>query len=650
MADKNIDDKKMGIGMRLVGASSIRITPKCERLHPVFIFLSSIFLSAPLPVRTAHAVDFQRDVLPVLAHECRKCHGSDKSKGGLRLHTREAALKGGENGPVIVPGESASSQLIARITSDDPDLRMPPKGDGLTPKEINILRAWIDEGMKWNEASVTRPYRMALREVKPPPGRGHPIDRILKPYFAERGITPPRPVSDEAFARRVYYDAIGLPTTPEELSRFLNDRAPDRRARLIRRALDDHPAYVGHWMTFWSDHFQVGSSIAGSVFNGDATAAPRDWLRNQLTAGKGYNYFVNDVIAGGFLDLYGRSLAPPGEETSAALSAPMQSATMVSHVFLGVQLKCASCHDSFIDRWSMEHAWGLASALTGGDLEIERCGRPTGRSVGPGFLFPEIGAIDPKLDRSVRLRRVAQLVVDGRNGLYHRTIANRIWARLFGRGLIEPLDEMIEHEAWHPELLEWLAKEIRRQGYDMKKFLHVIMTSDAYRFPGVARPGRPDEGYMFKGPEIRRLTAEQFVDTILLLSEPPGTPEKPSRPRHRAWQFRNDNLMTALARPSRDAIVTARDETAHPLQAFELINGPTLNDRLKTATASLKANLGRLETDAFIERVYRQLLSRDPAPRERKIATAMLAPNRSADAISDWIWALIALPEFQLLH
>lgn len=608
------------------------------------------FCFTALIVNSTFAADYARDVLPILAHHCRKCHGSDKAEGGLRLHNRDAAMRGGDNGAVVTPGKSGTSELIARVTSEDPEHRMPPDKKPLSAKEIETLKTWIDDGFAWDVEKRARPYRMALLEVRPPPGKGHPIDRILKKYLEQRGFTPPAPISDEAFARRVYYDTIGLPPTPAELGRFLADESPDRRVQLVRRALDDHASYVGHWMTFWSDHLQVGSSVAGSVFNGDQTAAPRDWLRQKLAADRGYNYFVNDVISGGFLDLYGKSLAPPGEETSASLSAPMQSATMTAHVFLGVQLKCASCHDSFIDRWKMDHAWGLATALADSDLEIVRCNQSTGRTATPGFIFPEVGTIAANLIRPQRLRRVAQLVVDGRNGLFHRTITNRIWARLFGRGLIEPLDEMIEHDAWHPELLEWLALELRRKGYSLKEFLFVIMTSDAYRLPGVVRNDRPRNDFVFHGPEIRRLTAEQFVDTLALLAVVPGSDEQPSRLKSRAWQYNNDSLMAALSRPNRDAIVTARDDTPHTLQALELINGSSLSHRVNQTASRLHVTLKEASRRKLIDRIHLQLLSRYPSEKERMLAQKVLGSDITQENLADWIWILIALPEFQWLH
>lgn len=602
-----------------------------------------------LIANSTFAADFSRDVLPILAHHCRKCHGSDKAEGGLRLHNRDAAMRGGDSGTVVTPGKSDASELIARITSDDPDYRMPPEREPLSAGDIKILREWIDDGFVWDVVKQDRPYHMALREIQPPQGEGHPIDRILKAYFEQARFSPPASISDETFARRVYYDAIGLPPSPAELKSFLADDSPDRYEKLVRQALDDHASYVGHWMTFWSDHLQVGSSVAGSVFNGDQTAAPRDWLRQQLAADKGYNYFVNDIISGGFLDLYGKSMAPPGEETSAALSAPMQSATMTSHVFLGVQLKCASCHDSFIDRWKMEHAWGLASALADSELEIVRCNQSTGRTATPGFLFPEVGTIDANLDRPQRLRRVAQLVVDGRNGLFHRTIANRIWARLFGRGLIEPLDEMIEHEAWHPDLLEWLALELRRKRYSLKEFLFVIMTSDAYRLPGVIRDVQPGEEYAFRGPEIRRLTAEQFVDSLSLLAAPGPDDQRP-RLKTRAWQYNNNSLMAALSRPHRDAIVTARDDTPHTLQALELINGSSLSQRVNHAASTLHLTLKNSSPDKLIDHIHLQLLSRTPTERERALAREVLGAEPTHENVADWIWILIALPEFQWVH
>lgn len=596
-------------------------------------------------------VDFRRDINPIFANHCRKCHGSDKDKGGLRLHTEEAARRGGDGGAVLIPGDSANSEIVYRITTDDPDLRMPPEGDGLSEGETALLAAWIDQGAVWDDATRSKDYSMKLREVTPPPGDGNPIDRFLDRYFSENRIPTPELVTDEIYIRRVYFDVLGLPPFPHELDQFLADDSAERNETMVRRALDQNQAYVDHWMTFWSDHLQVGSSVAGAVFNGDHTAGPRDWLYHNLSAAKGYNYFVNDVVSGGFLDLYGKSVAPPGEETNPALTASMQSSNLVSHVFLGIQMKCASCHDSFIDRWRMEDAWGLANALDAHPQETVRCNSPTGTTVAPRFPFPEVGGIDASSGLPDRRKRVAALVVDGRNGLFHRTIANRIWASLFGRGLVEPLDEMVEQEPWDSDLLEWLAMETRRRGYDLKEFLFLLLTSDAYRYEAVARVeviGESDE-FVFHGPEVKRLTAEQFLDTLTLLPGVFTSPADSARAFPRAWRQNNDALMLALGRPSRDIIVTARDESSNILQALELMNGDLLDERIGKVAEELLARSNGASAREVAGQIHRFLLSRPATEQELVLAREFLGETPAPDSLADWIWVLLSLPDFQFL-
>ena len=159
-----------------------------------------------------------------------------------------------------MPGKSGESELIERLTSDDPEFRMPPKGTRLTAGEVGRLTAWIDQGVPWEDgftfkrAGYAAPLK--LRRPKLPAardGRDHPIDRIVDAYFAAHGVSPPAPLGDAAFARRSFLDVIGLLPPPGELEAFEKDPSADKRARLTRRLLDDRRAYADHWLTFWND-------------------------------------------------------------------------------------------------------------------------------------------------------------------------------------------------------------------------------------------------------------------------------------------------------------------------------------------------------------------------------------------------------------
>src|SRR5262249_17275863 len=179
----------------------------------------------------------------------------------------------------------------------------------------------------------------------------------------------------------------------------------------------------------------------------------------------------------------------------------------------GVNLKCASCHDSFINDWTLADSYGLASAYATNELEIFQCDKPTGKKAGVRFIYPALGDIPATTNRAERLQRLAEIMTGPRNGRLSRTIVNRLWARLFGRGLVEPVDDM-EQPAWNPALLDWLAEDLVANGYDLKKTLERILTSRVYQWPAVNLEERTSQNYVFRGPGVRRLTAEQFRDAL----------------------------------------------------------------------------------------------------------------------------------------
>src|SRR5262249_21940625 len=142
---------------------------------------------------------------------------------------------------------------------------------------------------------------------------------------------------------------------------------------------------------------------------------------------------------------------------------PMQAAQSISQVFLGVNLKCASCHDSFVNEYTLADSYGLASIYADGPLEIAECDKPTGHIARVKFLYEEIGAIDAGADPAPRNRKLADLVAGRANGRPPRTLANRLWQRFLGYGLVEPVDDM-DKPAWSPELLDWLAEDLASHG------------------------------------------------------------------------------------------------------------------------------------------------------------------------------------------
>src|SRR5437870_3187668 len=194
---------------------------------PRFAALAVLVFAAPSPVTAddpGKKVDFAHDVLPVLKAKCAKCHTNGTYKGGVSFDTRADLLKS----KAVVPGKSAASELVKRVTSTDPEVRMPPKSDPLTAKEVAALKAWIDEGASWEPGFSFKPpaFVAPLRPRRPTlpvavAGRDHPIDRILDAYYTANKVPPPPPLDDAAFARRLYLDLIGQLPTPAELDAYL---------------------------------------------------------------------------------------------------------------------------------------------------------------------------------------------------------------------------------------------------------------------------------------------------------------------------------------------------------------------------------------------------------------------------------------------
>ena len=486
--------------------------------HLFLLLIPAAAFAAQLPPSADRPVDFVKDIQPLLESSCVKCHAKGKDRGGLSLETHEGLLKGGDTGEALVPGSSAKSLIIELVASDDAESLMPRRGKRWTPEQVGLLRAWIDQGAKWPLGltfSKPAPQNLTPRKVEPPAGKGNPVDRVLARYFAENGVKAAEPVADAAFARRVYLDTIGLLPSAEQLDAFEKDTAADKRASLVRSLLADKRGYADHWLTFWNDLLR--NDYKGTGFIDGGRKQITGWLHAALRENKPYDRFVaelvnpNDASEGFTSGILWRGTV------NASMRPAMQAAQSVSQVFLGVNLKCASCHDSFVNDWALADCYGLAAVYTDDKLELVRCDKPQGKTAKVRFLYPEIGAIDANLDRSARTQRLADLMISPKNGRLSRTIVNRLWARLLGRGLVEPLDDM-DRPAWNRDLLDWLAEDLIAHGWDLKHSIEVILTSRAYAMPSIEGPRDEKETFVFKGPLTRRMTAEQFSDAVTSLA------------------------------------------------------------------------------------------------------------------------------------
>jgi uncharacterized membrane protein/mono/diheme cytochrome c family protein len=622
-------------------------------------------VSAGQPLSAKQISELNVEVRSILAHNCYSCHSATKTKGELRMDKKDLLFKGGKHGAILEAGHPEDSEIIRRIMlpADDKEA-MPTKGKRLTEKEVALLSFWIKQGAPWPtgaEKSIYRVADLAPRLPMLPPATvdiTNPIDRLVNVYFHKNKIEWKSVVDDRTYMRRVYLDIVGLLPTPEKMQVFEADTRPDKREALVKDLLGRNDDYAQHWLTFWNDALRNDYSGTGYITGGryDITK----WLYGSLQKNKPYNWFVRELIsptkesAGFIKGIKWRGTINASQRTE------MQAAQNVAQVLLGLNLKCASCHDSFVSDWKLADAYAFANVFADSTLEINRCDKPTGKMAGRGILYKELGTISVDASTEERLRELADFLVQPKDGRLYRTLVNRVWAQLMGRGIVEPVDAM-DNEPWSQDLLDWLAYDFVQNGYDIKKLIYTITTSKTYQLPSV---GIKDEGlitapsYVFSGMVRRRLTAEQFADAVSVAFVPiyqdtnivkmlPNTIQTEKR-FARASLVKNDPFQTALGRPNRETVSTSRTSQANLLQALELTNGTTFNEALKRGAERWKTQYPT--SDSLVKALYRKSLGRDPRPKEMLVAKKVLGKQPTVEGIEDLVWAIALHPEFQLIY
>jgi hypothetical protein len=570
--------------------------------------------------QNAATIDYRQQVHTVLAAKCLSCHSAERRSGGLSLASYLDVLEGGRSGAAVRPGDSAGSLLISRITGYVTP-SMPLGRPALSAGEITTIRIWIDEGARETPTSAAAKPKweapLALERPAMPDVVWRDwttsIDRFVARYLSENGGPAPPLIGDAAFARRAYLDIWGLLPPPEDLQAFLADPNRDKRSALVGRLLADNDKYAEHWISFWND---VLRNDEGVNYHSETSSRKSisAWLLAALAGNVPYNRFVEQLLnpsspedPDGFLvGVNWRG------EVSASQTPAMQAAQNSAQVFLGINLKCNSCHDSFISKWQLKDAYGLASFFSDdARLRLYRCDVAQDAYATAAFLYPELNRVPPSGSLADRRRTAAAIFTDARNGRMPRTVVNRLWHQLLGRGIVENPDEM-DGVPWSPGLLDWLASDFVESGYDLKRLMAAIVSSKAYQMRAVPRIGEQPRGYVFRGPEVRRLTAEQFGDAIGAITgdwnvyQPPASnaqrgPAGPPPVRYtREWQTPASSLARALGRPIRDQVFTTRNTASTMLQALELENGERLSNWLLRGARKMVGELPAPPTALFV--------------------------------------------------
>ncbi len=632
-------------------ADSVKVAvpdkPEAASVIDRFVFAKVEDAAKSGPDDTKGTVDFHRDIKPLLSDRCFRCH-AEKQKGGLRLNTRDAALKGGESGnAAIVPGHASRSHLLTMVRSTDEEKQMPPTGERLTPKQIQLLETWINEGAIWRDA---------------PAGP----------------VTIPPDAGDAAFLRRVFLSTVGIAPGADETRAFFADSSPDKRSRLIDRLLDD-PRFAEHWVSYWQDVLAENPNILKPELNNSGPF--RFWIHESLLDHKPLDRFVTELVL-----MRGSKLGggPAGFGMASQNDVPLaEKANILANAFLGVEMKCARCHDSPYHSTTQRQLFQMAAMLEEKPLKIPatssvpaaffektKTRQPlikatlhAGAVIDGAWPFDDLctAAPPPPENAASPRERLAWAITGPHNLRFAEVIANRVWQRLFGMGLMHPVHDWEGRTPSHPEMLQWLGRELMTNGYDLRHLCRVIMNSAAWQRRATENPDASDSARrFFTAPLPRRMSAEQIVDTLHSAAGRPIDAEmltfdidSSQRPDamlnlglpHRAWEFTslaNERDRPALAlpraqtvtdmleafgwRPSRPEPLTERPVECTALQPAMLANG-TLASSLLTLCENSRLTAMACQDQplpSLVDSLWLQLLNRPPTPAETAEAASQL--------------------------
>lgn len=497
--------------------------------------------------------------------------------------------------------------------------------------------------------------------------RNNFIDGHVWAKLQKLNLTPSEPAGDAQFHRRAYLDVIGRLPTPDETRAFLADADPKKREKLID-ALLERQEYADFWANKWTDLLRPNPYHVGikATYNLD------QWLRKSFRANKPYDEFVRELIAAkgstftnGAVVMY-RDRRDPAELT-----------TLVSQLFLGVRLDCAKCHHHPFEVYSQDDFYsfaaffgrigrqgvGISAPISGGEEAIH-LGRGTGKRGGVAVKHPLTDkemTPTPLLGKALDLDAntdprdaLAAWVTAPENPFFAKVIANRVWADLMGRGIVDPVDDLrATNPPSNPELLDALAKDFRANKCDLKKLIRTICLSHAYGLSTVPNDRNTADLRNYSRHYRQRLRAEVLLDMV---SDITGVPETfdampPGSRAVEVWTARSQSVfLDSFGRPDPNAdppCERAADTTV--VQALHLMNSPNLYRKVTSDNGRCAALAKSAKTNAeIVDELYLLAYCRTPTDAERSAAVKRFtnpgATRRTA--AEDLMWALINTPEF----
>ena len=581
---------------------------------------------------------------------------------------------GGSSAPLLTDADWTKFAVTSRLRHHRDDTTRRRQSDD------SVEQAWAERHRQVREWMYSQPGPEVPR-VADNEWIHNDVDRFVHAGLSEAALTPNGLVGDLEFLRRLALDTTGLVPSADQARWFLAQPPETRRTLAIERYMES-PDWADSWVPYWQDVLAENPGILKPDLNN--TGPFRWYIHQALADGHSFDRLVVELI-----EMEGSLYqgGPAGFGMASLNDAPMAAkADILSQAFLANKLSCARCHDAPFHPFRQKDLFSMAAMLEGepvllpasSTVPVREGGRKpyveitlkAGESIDPHWPFSGVSGRDgfapPPRNTSVDARHaLASMMVHPANQRFSRVVANRVWARFMGRGIVEPLDDWQDAEPSNPELLDYLAREFVLSGYDLKHLSGIIFRSHTYqRRPVTDEPASPSEAAkLFAGPMRRQMSAEQLVDSLHAVAGKAldseelnlnplgnrslrqflnmGSPE-------RAWEMTalsNERDRPSLALPRAQAIVdmlaaygwrqsrqspaSSRDDSPSPMQSLALANGSTgvRVTRLSDDSFFTRLALEDRSLEEMVDEVFLRMLTRLPAPAERQTMVDLLGPH-----------------------
>jgi hypothetical protein len=596
---------------------------------------------------------------------------TDPTVSRIEIYPRQRIMPRGRTQQLVVTahytdGSSEDVTRWAQFQSNDPEVASVELGGKVESRTLSGQAAIMARYQ--GQVSVFRatvPLGLPIAGAREFP-TDHPIDAAADRQWKALGIVPSELCSDAEFIRRASLDIAGTLPGPEKTRAFMSDPDPAKRAKLVDRLLDS-PEYASFFAIKWADILR--NKREGNALYQASTYNFYDWIRENLARNTPYDQMVRGILAAS-----GTPETSPPVQWYRRLKATDAFVDDTAQVFLGMRLQCAKCHHHPFEKWSQHDYYGFAAffARVGRKqgVQSQRAGRndeviytarsgsvthpKTGETMAPKGLGSVVIPVSAQQDPRQKL---VDWMSDPKNPFFARALVNRYWAHFFGRGIVEPMDDMrLTNPPSNPELLDGLADSFARSGYDLKALVRTICTSRVYGLSSLPNEYNAKDKQSFARHYPKRMSAEVLLDAISQVSGVPtafdGLPAG-TRAIELPDESVGSSFLDTFGRPKRDTPCECERGTDASLsQSLMLLNSSEVQSKLSAAGSRAELLAADKRPDAAkIDELFWTAFGRAASSTETATALEHLARHTSARkaAYEDIIWALINAKEFQFI-